>query len=87
MGTKIELSFVEQYKILLERENKTVADVAALIGTTRQNLNQKLNRNNLSEKDMEQLAAAIGYDLQIIMNKRWFDSSFLLSERGIKWTN
>ncbi len=70
MGTKIELSFVEQYKILLERENKTVADVAALIGTTRQNLNQKLNRNNLSEKDMEQLAAAIGYDLQIIMNKR-----------------
>ena len=87
MGPKIELSFVEQYKILLERENKTVADVAALIGTTRQNLNQKLNRNNLSEKDMEQLAAAIGYDLQIIMNKRWFDSSFLLSERGIKWTN
>ena len=87
MGTKIELSFVEQYKILLERENKTVADVAALIWTTRQNLNQKLNRNNLSEKDMEQLAAAIGYDLQIIMNKRWFDSSFLLSERGIKWTN
>lgn len=70
MGTKIELSFVEQYKILLERENKTVADVAALIGTTRQNLNQKLNRNNLSEKDMGQLAAAIGYDLQIIMNKR-----------------
>ena len=70
MGTKIELSFVEQYKILLERENKTVADVAAWIGTTRQNLNQKLNRNNLSEKDMEQLAAAIGYDLQIIMNKR-----------------
>ncbi len=70
MGTKIELSFVEQYKILLERENKTVADVAALIGTTRQNLNQKLNRNNLSEKDMEQLAAAIGYDLQIIMNKQ-----------------
>lgn len=70
MGTKIELSFVEQYKILLERENKTVADVAALIGTTRQNLNQKLNRNNLSEKDMEQLAAAIGYDLQILMNKQ-----------------
>lgn len=69
MGTKIELSFVEQYKILLERENKTVADVAALIGTTRQNLNQKLNRNNLSEKDMEQLASAIGYDLQIIMKK------------------
>ena len=35
MGTKIELSFVEQYKILLERENKTVADVAALIGKTK----------------------------------------------------
>lgn len=70
MGTKIELSFVEQYKILLERENKTVADVAAIIGTTRQNLNQKLNRNNLSEKDMEKLAEALGYDLQIIMNKK-----------------
>lgn len=70
MGTKIELSFVEQYKILLERENKTVADVANIIGTTRQNLNQKLNRNNLSEKDMELLADAIGYDLQIIMNKK-----------------
>lgn len=70
MGTKIELSFVEQYKILLERENKTVTDVANIIGTTRQNLNQKLNRNNLCEKDMELLADAIGYDVQIIMNKK-----------------
>lgn len=70
MGTKIELTFVEQYKLLLERENKTVADIAAIIKTSRQNLNQKLNRNNLSEKDMEQLAEALGYDLQIIMNKK-----------------
>lgn len=69
MGTKVELSFVEQYKILLERENKTVADVANIIGTSRQNLNQKLNRNNLTEKDMEQLANALGYNLEIIMKK------------------
>lgn len=69
MGTKIELSFVEQYKLLLERENKTIADVAGKLGTTRQNISQKLNRNNLTEKDMEQLANAIGYNLDIIMSK------------------
>lgn len=70
MGTKIELSFVEQYKILLEREKKTVADVALTLGTSRQNLNQKLNRNNLTERDMERLANAIGYDLSLIMEKK-----------------
>lgn len=70
MGTTIELSFVEQFRILMERENKTVADIAVIIGTSRQNLNQKLNRNNIVEKDMEALADALGYKLEIKMIKQ-----------------
>ena len=67
----MELSFGEQIKIILKRNNMTIQDMAELYETqtgikmTRQNLSQRLRRDNFPEQDMRQLAALLGYDLSI----------------------
>ena len=48
------LSFGEKVKVLLKRRNMTVTELAALLGTSRQNLTNKLSRDNFQEKEMSQ---------------------------------
>ena len=67
MGAEIELNFVEQVKLLLDRKNMTVADLAVKLGTSRQNLHNKFSRNKLSEPEMEEIAKAMGCKLQICL--------------------
>lgn len=38
----------------------TITDLATAIGTSRQNLTNKLNRDNFSEKELQQIAEALG---------------------------
>lgn len=67
----MELSFGEQIKILLKRKNMTIKDLADLYtaqtGTpmSRQNLTQRLKRDNFPEQDMHILAALLGYHVSI----------------------
>lgn len=67
----MELSFGEQIKIILKRKNMTIQDLAALYETqtgikmTRQNLSQRLRRDNFPEQDMHALAAMLGYQVTI----------------------
>lgn len=67
----MELSFGEQIKIILKRKNMTIQDLAELYemqtGTkmTRQNLSQRLRRDNFPEQDMHTLAAMLGYQVSI----------------------
>ena len=67
----MELSFGEQIKIILKRKNMTIQDLAELYeittGTkmTRQNLSQRLRRDNFPEQDMHALAAMLGYQVTI----------------------
>lgn len=67
----MELSFGEQIKIILKRKNMTIQDLAALyesqtgIKMTRQNLSQRLRRDNFPEQDMHALAAMLGYQVSI----------------------
>ena len=67
----MELSFGEQIKIILNRKNMTIQDLAALYesqtGTkmTRQNLSQRLKRDNFPEQDMHELAAILGYRVSV----------------------
>jgi transcriptional regulator with XRE-family HTH domain len=67
----MELSFGEQILIILKRQNMTIQDLAELYeastGTkmTRQNLSQRLRRDNFPEQDMRQLAALLGYQLSL----------------------
>ena len=67
----MELSFGEQIKIILKRKNMTIQDLAELYeittGTkmTRQNLSQRLRRDNFPEQDMHALAAMLGYQVTV----------------------
>ncbi len=51
---------------LVEKDLK-VSDLARLLKTSYQNLDQKLKRDNFSEKEMVQIAAALQLELKIKM--------------------
>ena len=67
----MELTFGEQIKIILKRKNMTIRQLAELIEVqtgkpmSRQNLTQKLNRDNFQEQDMREVAQALGCLVQI----------------------
>lgn len=67
----MELSFGEQIKIILKRKNMTIQDLANLyeahtgVKMTRQNLSQRLRRDNFPEQDMHVLAGLLGFQVSI----------------------
>jgi transcriptional regulator with XRE-family HTH domain len=67
----MELSFGEQIKIILKRHNMTIKDLADLYSEetdssmSRQNLTQRLKRDNFPEQDMHTIAALLGYNVSI----------------------
>ena len=67
----MELSFGEQIKIILKRKNMTIRDLAESIEImtgmkmSRQNLTQRLTRDNFQEKDMRMIASVLGCTLRL----------------------
>ena len=67
----MELSFGEQSKIILKRKNMTIQGLAELyeaqtgVKMTRQNLSQRLRRDNFQEQDMHVLAGLLGFQVSI----------------------
>ncbi len=67
----MELTFGEQIKIILKRKNMTIRQLAELVEVqtgkpmSRQNLTQKLNRDNFQEQDMKEVAQALGCVVKI----------------------
>ena len=65
------LSFGEQVKIILSRKNMTIKELAELIqertgkAMSRQNLTQRLGRDNFQEKDMRMIAAILDCPLRL----------------------
>lgn len=53
------LSMGEKIRILLRRKKTTIAALATKLGTSRQNLTNKLNRDNLTEKELQEIAKAL----------------------------
>ena len=51
----------EKIRIALIKQNKSVKDLAASIGCTSQNLSGKFKRDNFSEKELVEIAEALGY--------------------------
>lgn len=62
----MELSASEKIKILLKRCGMTAGDLADKIGTSRQNLSNKMRRNNLSENELQEIGTALNCTVQII---------------------
>ncbi|MEG2679382.1 MAG: helix-turn-helix transcriptional regulator [Oscillospiraceae bacterium] len=63
----------EKIKIILGRRALTLSDLAEKIGSSRQNLSNKFTRNNFSEKELREIATALGCD---------FDAVFTLQDTG-----
>ena len=64
------LTMAEKIKIILGRRNMTLAQLADQIGQSRQNLSNKMSRDNFSEKELYEIAKALdcSYQAQFVMN-------------------
>lgn len=59
----------KELRILMIKENKTVKEIGDTLGTTGQNISNKLRRNNLTISTLEDIAKAIGYKVNITFTK------------------
>lgn len=56
----------EKISIIRKRKNLSVGELANQAGMSRQNLSNKLSRNNLQEDDILKLATALGCEVEIV---------------------
>ena len=61
----MRMTVSEKIRIIAKRVNMSMGDLAAATGQTRQNLSNKLGRDNMSVKDIESMAAALGCTVEI----------------------
>ena len=59
------LTTPEKIRLISKRLDKSMGDLAEATGQTRQNLSNKMSRNNLSEKDIIALAEAMGCTAEV----------------------
>ncbi|MBP3539862.1 MAG: helix-turn-helix transcriptional regulator [Oscillospiraceae bacterium] len=62
----MDISVAEKVRLIMKRQNMTMGELAELSGQTRQNLSNKMNRGNFSEKDIETMANVLGCKVKII---------------------
>lgn len=60
----MSLTMGEKIKVLLNRKNMSVHDLAELLGQTRQNVNTKLKKDNFSEQDLRKIASVLGVEFE-----------------------
>ena len=58
-GESMQLTMGEKIKIILKRRNMTLAQLAEKVGQSRQNLSNKMSRDNFSEKELYDIAQAL----------------------------
>jgi len=68
-GGKV-LATNEKIRLLLKRKNITITELADKIDTTRQNLTNKLSRNNFNEIDLQKIAEALDQELSIVFKDK-----------------
>lgn len=62
--------FTKLIKHQLVEKDLKVSDLARLLDTSYQNLDQKLKRDNFSEKEMLQIANVLNLDLKILLESK-----------------
>lgn len=62
----MELSVGEKIKVIMKRRGMTMTELASATNQTRQNLSNKITRDNFTEGDMKTLAKALGCDVSIV---------------------
>lgn len=64
------LSVAEKTKIILNRQGLTIAQLADRLNMSRQNLSNKLSRNNFDEKDIKAIAEALNCSVDIVFTDK-----------------
>jgi len=64
----MNLTFAEQVREMLKKRNMTIEQLAEKLSVSRQNLNQKLNRNNFDEQTMRTIAIALECDFFVSLD-------------------
>ena len=66
----MSLSMGEKIKIVLKRRNMTLGELAEQTSQSRQNLSNKMSRDNFSEKELISIAAVLDctYHAEFTMN-------------------
>ena len=62
------LTFAEQVRVVLRQRDMTIEQLADKLRVSRQNLNQKLNRNNFDEQTMRSVAEAMECDFFVSLS-------------------
>ena len=60
----MELTTAEKIKLLMRRRGLTLGELADLTDQTRQNLSNKMTRDNFPEKELRQIAEALDCELE-----------------------
>ena len=63
----MSLSVSEKIKVVLKRRGMTMGQLAEQTNQTRQNLSNKMTRDNFPERELREIAAALGCDLEITL--------------------
>lgn len=58
------LTMSEKIKVVLKRRGMTMGELAEKTGQTRQNLSNKMTRDNFPEKELLQIAEALDCELE-----------------------
>ena len=61
----MNMTVAEKIRLIAKRVNMSMGDLAEGTGQTRQNLSNNLNRDNMSTKDIQALAEAMGCSVEI----------------------
>ena len=64
------LTTAEKIKVIMKRNNFTMTELANQLNCSRQNLSNKMSRNNFDERELTAIANALGYELEINFIKR-----------------
>lgn len=62
--------FAKLIKHQLVEKDLKISDLARLLNTSYQNLDQKMKRDNFSEKEMLQIADVLNLDLRILLENK-----------------
>jgi len=69
------VSMAEKIRIILIKRKMTLTTLAERLGKSPQNISAKLNRDNFSEKELQEIAIAVNCS---------FEASFTLNDTGEK---
>lgn len=59
------LTTAEKIKVIMKRNNFTMTELANQLNCSRQNLSNKMSRNNFDERELTAITNALGCELEI----------------------